>query len=283
MKRQAPADGCWTTVRTWVLAGAILVFGAWIVPAHAQEGLPGSVPVTSIRVLESEERAYASLGIPEDARINPEATTRLLILRDGQLLIDYGLKHSLTWVTKRGGGRWQEETVERVEVASDESSAIIKRFRFRGVADEEGETDPQNDPFRRLAEVDLLSTELVWVDADNPEGRWARGTKFQGHGDTGTASRFFYTAKADKKDRLQSKHPTVKPVDLIAYLCRLITPPTGLILDPFAGSGTTGMACLREGFKCILIEREDEYVKDIRHRLKHVKGEDAPLFAEVRT
>ncbi|MCH8196473.1 MAG: site-specific DNA-methyltransferase [Proteobacteria bacterium] len=99
------------------------------------------------------------------------------------------------------------------------------------------------------------------------------------YGDTGTAARFFYSAKADAADRLGSKHPTVKPVDLIAYLCRLVTPPGGTVLDPFAGSGTTAMACLREGFECILIEREAEYIADIRRRLDHVSGADTPLFS----
>lgn len=98
-------------------------------------------------------------------------------------------------------------------------------------------------------------------------------------GDSGSAARFFYSAKADASDRLGSKHPTVKPVDLMAYLCRLVTRPGGLVLDPFAGSGTTGMACLREGFDCILVERESQYVADIHRRLAHVKGGDTPLFA----
>ena len=80
---------------------------------------------------------------------------------------------------------------------------------------------------------------------------------------------------------MQSKHPTVKPVDLMAYLCRLVTPLGGTVLDPFAGSGTTGMACMREGFDCILIEREAEYHADILRRISHVKGEDAPLFAGI--
>jgi site-specific DNA-methyltransferase (adenine-specific) len=100
----------------------------------------------------------------------------------------------------------------------------------------------------------------------------------RGHDDFGTAARFFYSAKADAEDRLGSKHPTVKPVDLMAYLCRLVTPPGGTVLDPFAGSGSTGMACLKEGFQAVLIEREAEYVADIRRRLKHVRGEDTPLF-----
>jgi DNA modification methylase len=105
-------------------------------------------------------------------------------------------------------------------------------------------------------------------------------TKRQGaiYEDSGSAARFFYSAKADSDDRLGSKHPTVKPVDLIAYLCRLITPPGGTVLDPFAGSGTTGMACMREGFNAVLIEREVEYVADIKRRIAHVSGLDAPLF-----
>ena len=104
-------------------------------------------------------------------------------------------------------------------------------------------------------------------------------TGLYGFNDSGSAARYFYSAKADAGDRLSSKHPTLKPVDLMAYLCRLITPPGGTILDPFAGSGTTGMACMRESFNAILIEREAEYVADIRRRLAHVSGEDTPLFA----
>lgn len=86
-------------------------------------------------------------------------------------------------------------------------------------------------------------------------------------GDTGSAARFFYHAKADKKDRAGSKHPTVKPVDLIAYLCRLVTPSGGVVLDPFGGSGTLAEACAREGLDCILIEREAEYFADIERRV----------------
>jgi DNA modification methylase len=86
--------------------------------------------------------------------------------------------------------------------------------------------------------------------------------------DGGSAARFFYTAKADSDDRLGSKHPTVKPLDLMQYLVRLVTPPKGLVLDPFAGTGTTGEAAFREGFRAVLIEREAEYQADIRRRMK---------------
>jgi DNA modification methylase len=84
---------------------------------------------------------------------------------------------------------------------------------------------------------------------------------------SGSAARFFYTSKADADDRLGSKHPTVKPVDLMQWLVRLVTPRGGVCLDPFAGTGTTGEAAWREGCRAILIEREEEYQADIARRL----------------
>jgi site-specific DNA-methyltransferase (adenine-specific) len=110
------------------------------------------------------------------------------------------------------------------------------------------------------------------------------GTQMSGFGDSGSAARFFptaapteeerrlfYSGKANSTDRAGSHHPTVKPVALMRWLCRLVTPPSGLILDPFAGSGTTGKAALAEGFDVVLIEQVAEYVSDIRRRLE-MKG-----------
>jgi site-specific DNA-methyltransferase (adenine-specific) len=88
----------------------------------------------------------------------------------------------------------------------------------------------------------------------------------------GSAARFFYSAKADSDDRLGSKHPTVKPLDLMQWLVRLVTPKGGLVLDPFAGTGTTGEAAFREGCRAILIEREPEYLADIERRMGLVLG-----------
>lgn len=76
----------------------------------------------------------------------------------------------------------------------------------------------------------------------------------------------FYHAKAGKSDRAGSVHPTVKPVALMQYLIRHITPPGGTVLDPFAGSGTTAEAARREGFDCILMEAEPEYIDFLRQR-----------------
>ncbi len=85
---------------------------------------------------------------------------------------------------------------------------------------------------------------------------------------SGNASRFFYSAKANKADRNGSSHPTVKPIDLVQWLQRLITPPGGTTLDGFAGSGTAITAALREGFKIIAIEREAEYFCDMLRRVR---------------
>ena len=101
----------------------------------------------------------------------------------------------------------------------------------------------------------------------------APGTPMTGFGDEGSASRFFYCAKATKAERVDSKHPTVKPIALMRYLCRLVTPPGGTVLDPFAGTGTTGQAAQAEGFNAVLIERELEYQADIRRRLGLVDPE----------
>lgn len=101
----------------------------------------------------------------------------------------------------------------------------------------------------------------------NVFGDYGARDRFDPRGDTGSAARFFYSAKADSDDRIGSKHPTVKPVDLMRYLVRLVTPPGGVVLDPFAGTGTTGEAAYREGFSAVLIEREDEYRADIARRM----------------
>lgn len=79
-------------------------------------------------------------------------------------------------------------------------------------------------------------------------------------GDTGSAARFFYCAKASRADRgADNNHPTVKPTELMRYLCRLVTPPGGVVLDPFAGSGSTGKAAVREGFAFIGCEIDPAY------------------------
>jgi site-specific DNA-methyltransferase (adenine-specific) len=96
-----------------------------------------------------------------------------------------------------------------------------------------------------------------------------------GRNDDGSAARFFYHAKADAQDRAGSKHPTIKPVDLISWLVKLVTPPGGLFIDPFAGSGTAAVAAIATGRNAILVEREDNWYADIMARIAHYEGTGA--------
>ena len=161
------------------------------------------------------------------------------------------------YITGSNKGRWPANVIH------DGSGDVMEAFAKYGVSKSSGGSGKAS------------------IKSAGPNFQNLRGANFGGLGDTGTVARFFYTAKADKADRLNSKHPTVKPVDLIAYLIRLITPPGGTVLDPFAGSGTTGMAAIREGFKPVLIEREEEYFEDIKARFAHIQGADTPLFSET--
>lgn len=93
------------------------------------------------------------------------------------------------------------------------------------------------------------------------------------YGDVGGSSRFFYVTKPDQVERgmglggKKNIHATVKPLDLLRYLCRMITQPDGLVLDPFCGSGTTGMACMYEGFRFIGIDQDETYVDISKRRI----------------
>ena len=104
-----------------------------------------------------------------------------------------------------------------------------------------------------------------------PNGRWPANLIHDNSDEPcallSDAARFFYTAKATRAERQGVTHPTVKPLDLMAYLCRLVTPPGGTVLDPFMGSGTTIKAALSEGFNAIGIERDPAYYAMAEHRM----------------
>lgn len=122
---------------------------------------------------------------------------------------------------------------------------------------------------------------IATIDA----GRWPANIVHDGSPKVTSAfpygsARFFYSAKADAEDRMGSKHPTVKPVDLMQWLCRMVTPPGGLLLDPFAGSGSTGEAAMRDGMRAILCEREPDYQADIKERIR--LAEEGPLARRAR-
>ena len=105
-------------------------------------------------------------------------------------------------------------------------------------------------------------------------GRWPANLIHDGSNEAALAlksgARFFYSAKTGKDDReTDNNHPTVKPTTLMAYLCRLVTPPGGTVLDPFMGSGSTGKAATVNGFRFIGIERDPEYHKIAMARISN--------------
>ena len=111
----------------------------------------------------------------------------------------------------------------------------------------------------------------------NPQGRWPANLIHDGSDEVvglfpedgdASAARFFYCAKADASERRNSKHPTIKPVALMRYLVRLVTPPGGLVLDPFGGSGTTAEAARLEHCRYLLMELSPEYCADAAERLR---------------
>ena len=121
-------------------------------------------------------------------------------------------------------------------------------------------------------------------DLTSPAGRWPANiihdgsdevlSVFPGEGEK-SESRFFYCAKASKKDRGEGNtHPTVKPTALMDYLVRLVTPPSGTVLDPFAGSGSTGIAAMRENRRFILIEQDTAHCDIIVNRIKKETPDD---------
>jgi site-specific DNA-methyltransferase (adenine-specific) len=128
--------------------------------------------------------------------------------------------------------------------------ADLTRFRYVPKADrEERERGLEHFPRRKLTDDGYGSIQEPILDRATPRENWT-------------------------PHRAANHHPTVKPVELMRWLCGLITPPGGTVLDPFAGSGSTGIAALREGFSFIGIEREAEYVEIARARIQG----DAPLF-----
>jgi site-specific DNA-methyltransferase (adenine-specific) len=191
------------------------------------------------------------------------------------------------------------------------------RWPANVVLDEEaaGMLDAQSG--KRGAQGKASGPTLNGASTSNSRGKFNGVDDTPFYGDSGGASRFFYCAKSSRKEReaglegmpvksmregaanhtprsLQvfeqhgklgspaaNNHPTVKPIALMRWLCRLVTPPSGVVLDPFTGSGTTGCAAVLEGFRFVGIEREAEYVEIAEKRIAHWASQTAEpdLFA----
>ena len=175
-----------------------------------------------------------------------------------------------------GGGTWNSENMR---LGKDGAARPVQgRFPANVLLDEHAakEMDEQSgvsvSSVRVNVEKDYTSSQSLTPDSGKGGDR--------GHTDSGGASRFFpvfkYQAKAPKRERpvieredgTKIQHPTVKPVALMEWLVSLIVPPGGVVLDPFAGSGTTLQAALNKGFTPIGIEQDADYIKLIEKRLE---------------
>lgn len=207
-----------------------------------------------------------------------------------------------------GGGGFQRGTIQITEPATDDAKKwqgwgtalkpalepiTVARKPFKGTVAAnvmEWETGAINVDGCRVATSEILgrpqAEQLFFSglknngyndNSDKRGGRWPANLIHDGSDEPtellGAAARFFYCAKTSKKDRGEGNiHPTVKPTDLMAYLCRLVTPPGGVVLDPFMGSGSTGKAAVREGFRFIGIEMDADYLAIAEARIAHEAG-----------
>jgi DNA modification methylase len=145
------------------------------------------------------------------------------------------------------------------------ANVVLDESQAEALDQMSGESAGVNGGMRQVGGKVTFSETILDKSGDNPKA-FSRG-----NADFGGASRFFYTAKASTDERIRHdgvSHPTVKPLSLMRWLVKLVTPsPGGIVLDPFSGSGTTVEAALLEGVKCVAIEREAEYLPLITQRI----------------
>jgi hypothetical protein len=165
-------------------------------------------------------------------------------------------------------GRWPANLV--LSHAPDCNGACVEGCAVREMGEQSGVTmSPTVD--RRMSN----GTDFGRI---NDDGWRPDGHIRVGYADTGTAARFFYCAKPSRRERdagldgERNTHETVKPIELMRYLCRLVTPAGGTVLDPFAGSGTTGCAAALEGFNFVGVEQQREHVERAARRIRHWGG-----------
>ena len=231
----------------------------------------------------------------------------VLVHGTGGINID-GCRIGSEVLPKQIAGQAQIGTFERTTMITPERTGRFPANFIHDGSDEVLELFPETGK----STGGRIGKKLMGNVTNVPAGQFESGDA--GYGDSGSAARFFYCAKASKKDRnegldgfevrevrggggrvsdgyddsiqnlkeaarmygalksaKQNIHPTVKPTDLMRYLCRLVTPPNGTVLDPFTGSGSTSKAATLEGFNFIGIEQSAEYVEIATARIKHAE------------
>ena len=264
---------------SWIATAADNLFAATVLSLRSTLALSvggsatASTPRTS-RVAGGSSAAFESVVVARKPLIGTVAAT-VLTHGTGALNID-GCRISMSnedraIVNNRSGaGFGTGDTVgaNQGRAAGKFTSAPAGRWPANVVLDEsqaaalDEQSGETTSAIRSATTTDHTRTDSYTPDRGNGQER--------GHVDSGGASRFFYVAKADASERPRvngTAHPTVKPLSLMRWLVRLVTPPGGTVLEPFAGSGTTVEACIIEGFQCIAIEREADYLPLIRQRI----------------
>jgi DNA modification methylase len=163
-----------------------------------------------------------------------------------------------------GVGRWPAQLIH------DGSDCVMAEFAKYGETTKPGSAVRNN-------KANPYGSEITWSVSNTPPQQTV------GYADTGTVARFFYCAKPSKAERNadgENNHPTLKSLALMRYLITLITPPGGIVLDLFAGSGTTIRAALELGFDAVGIEQDPEHFATMQRR---AAAAALPLFAEVAT
>ena len=288
-----PTVGGETVYKTWNITTASTDaakqwqgWGTALKPAHepivvARKPLIGTVAANVL--------TYGTGGLNIDGTrvVNEIITQQLATVENGTSIgaKAVGVKQKLTGETTTTTGRWPANVIH------DGSDEVV--VLFPDSKSTSGKKQPNN------------TNNQVY------SGIWnAQPDKIGGFDDSGSAARFFYCAKANKRDRNEglegfeakitneitppgtkgsnspragagrsgataNHHPTVKPTDLMRYLCRLITPPNGTVLDPFMGSGSTGKAAIYEGFTFVGIEMTDEYLPIAKARIEFALADES--------
>lgn len=171
---------------------------------------------------------------------------------------------------QRGNGDWKEKSGFKNDKLTGQFEQPKGRWPANVILDEEtGQMlDEQSGTLKSgFMKADTHRNSEGGYHGDFPQDRvGARDT----YGDSGGASRFFYCAKASKSEKTNGgkAHPTSKPIALMVYLIRLITPKGGIVLDPFLGGGSTALACMQLGYDFVGIEKEQEYYDLAMNRIK---------------
>mgnify|MGYP003520276762 CR=1 FL=1 len=268
---------------------------------------PALEPITMARkplagTVEANHALHGTGALNIDGcRVGTESTTREKAAGRGQFPHEDDAWEPKAVTVGSDAGRWPANLIH------DGSEEVLEAFPDApGALSPVTGDEPSSSTSTVYGKFKRAASDRTGEASANSENAGAVGFKMRpgARREATSAARFFYCAKADRTDRNSglddpgpqfqmgrlphhgekvnaarkgNHHPTVKPTDLMRYLCRLVTPPGGVVLDPFMGSGSTLKAAELEGFSAIGIELDADYIEIARRRI----ASDAPLFAEV--